>query len=103
MTLGARQFQKRKENFSCGHCHSPVVGDGFTNHCPHCLWSRHVDVHPGDRKSTCHGMMRPVGLEVRTKESDVLHRCELCGFEKRNKIAQADDIDALIKLSADHG
>ena len=26
-----------------------MKGNGYTNHCPKCLWSKHVDINPGDR------------------------------------------------------
>ncbi|MBR6751902.1 MAG: RNHCP domain-containing protein, partial [Alphaproteobacteria bacterium] len=46
-----KQFVKRVENFTCAHCGAEVFGNGYTNHCPKCLWSRHVDNNPGDRMS----------------------------------------------------
>jgi len=59
-----KQFQKRKEDFTCGNCRLSVKGNGYTNHCPRCLWSLHVDVNPGDRSEVCRGMMRPIGVEI---------------------------------------
>ena len=56
-------FQKKIENFTCGDCGAKVKGNGYTNHCPVCLWSKHVDVNPGDRQNICGGMMRPVAVE----------------------------------------
>ena len=52
-----KKFIKVKEDFVCEHCGAEVKGDGYTNHCPKCLWSKHVDVHPGDRAAECGGMM----------------------------------------------
>jgi hypothetical protein len=57
-------FKKTKEDFVCEHCGKPVVGNGYTNHCPECLWSKHVDVNPGDRAATCLGLMEPVGVTI---------------------------------------
>ena len=31
----------------------------YTNHCPRCLYSKHVDINPGDRAEQCDGMMEP--------------------------------------------
>ena len=96
-------FQKRVENFTCEHCHAVVVGDGYTNHCPKCLWSKHVDVNPGDRAEKCGGMMEPVRIEGATPDYVLVHRCERCGIERRNKLSASDDMSAvaaIAKLSA---
>ncbi|MEK7158524.1 MAG: RNHCP domain-containing protein, partial [Patescibacteria group bacterium] len=45
----SRTFQRRVEDFTCESCGAQVTGDGYTNHCPQCLVSKHVDVYPGDR------------------------------------------------------
>ena len=42
-------FTRKVEDFTCEHCGREVHGNGYTNHCPHCLHSKHVDVNPGDR------------------------------------------------------
>lgn len=96
----SQKFQRRKENFICQHCSVLVRGNGYTNHCPHCLWSRHVDVHPGDRQASCGGMMAPVGLTLKNSAYSILHCCVTCGFENKNKAAKADNSDMLVKLSA---
>ncbi|WDF05905.1 RNHCP domain-containing protein [Shouchella hunanensis] len=31
----------------------------YRNHCPFCLYSKHQDIIPGDRASTCGGLMEP--------------------------------------------
>jgi len=95
-----QHFTRTKEDFVCEHCGTEVVGDGYTNHCPVCLWSKHVDVHPGDRASLCGGMMRPHELIVSGGQQTILHVCERCGHHKRNKTSDDDDTDALIYLSA---
>ncbi|MBP9760357.1 MAG: RNHCP domain-containing protein [Candidatus Pacebacteria bacterium] len=92
-------FQRTREDFTCEHCGTFVQGNGYTNHCPQCLWSKHVDVHPGDRLSPCAGLMRPIGLEVKRDTYDILHRCERCGFERRNKTTEKDDFDTIATLS----
>jgi len=98
--MAAKGFQRKKEDFLCEHCGSKVVGNGYTNHCPSCLWSKHVDMHPGDRASVCGGMMPPVNLILEGKETILTHRCEKCGYEKRNKTAPNDSSDAIIALSS---
>lgn len=92
-------FQRRKENFVCLQCGENVEGNGFTNHCPSCLWSRHVDINPGDRLAACKGMMQPIGLEKKRDGYRILHRCQDCGHEGWNRSAQEDNFDRLIELA----
>jgi len=97
-----RRFQRRIEDFTCLNCGAEITGDGFTNHCPHCLWSRHVDVNPGDRAAACGGAMPPVAQEVKNGRTMIRHRCKTCGFERLNKLAPQDSVDALIRLARDN-
>jgi hypothetical protein len=95
-----KQFQRTIENFVCEHCGFKVEGDGYTNHCPQCLWSKHVDENPGDRAHECHGLMEPVGLRKKDGEYDILHHCTMCGAEKWNQVTKGDNSDIIVKLSA---
>lgn len=94
-------FTKTVEDFNCAHCGAAVFGNGYTNHCPHCLWSRHVDNNPGDRAATCGGMMRPISVTPDGDKFIITHKCELCGKIKRQRTSDADNIDAIIAISAD--
>jgi rubrerythrin len=93
------KFQKRVEDFICEHCHRAVEGNGFTNHCPHCLWSKHVDVNPGDRAATCGGLMKPTDVIHETGEYHLVHTCVKCGYTKKNKLSPADDFDMALTIS----
>lgn len=73
-------------------------GDGYTNHCPRCLWSKHVDINPGDRAAECAGMMEPKKVETEKGEYVLTHRCVKCGHEKRNKISPEDDFEQMLKI-----
>jgi len=90
--------------FKCGQCKqfigAPATGGRHRNHCPNCLHSRHVDANrPGDRRSDCHALMRPVGIiSRRNGEQAILHRCLGCGKESPNRIAADDNPVALMKL-----
>ena len=95
-----KQFVKRVENFTCAHCGADVVGNGYTNHCPKCLWSRHVDDNPGDRKSTCGGMMEPISAISVRDGYIITHKCERCGKTIRQHASPDDDIDEIIKISS---
>lgn len=98
MTL---KFTRKIEDFVCENCGAKVKGNGFTNHCPHCLWSKHVDINPGDRLSNCQGLMEPIRVEKGDRDIKfvIVHRCVKCGYEKRNKISEKDDFEQLLKIN----
>lgn len=91
-------FRKVKENFDCEKCGRIIEGDGYTNHCPHCLWSKHVDVNPGDRQANCGGMMKPIDVVTEKGEQILTHECVVCGHQKRNKTSWRDDFDELVEV-----
>lgn len=92
------RFTRQVEDFTCGNCGAEVRGDGYTNHCPRCLWSRHVDIYPGDRAAECGGLMAPVAAGIKKDEWFVVQRCEECGFTRRNRTSRTDDPEAIRKL-----
>ncbi len=94
-----KRFQRRIEDFACGNCGRTVEGDGYTNHCPHCLWSRHVDVNPGDRAADCGGAMRPLRVETQGGAWTLVHECTACRTVRRCKTAPSDDRNALLELA----
>ena len=89
-------FRRKKEDFECEQCGVKVVGDGYTNHCPECLISKHVDIFPGDRAERCGGLMPAVGWELDHGATVIVHRCSRCGLEKKNKAAANDKLEALL-------
>lgn len=91
-------FKRKIEDFVCDNCGQVVKGDGYTNHCPRCLWSKHVDTTPGDRASDCGGIMRPSKIEIKKGEYDLIHKCVKCGYEKRNKMSPKDNFDEILKM-----
>lgn len=99
MIIDSRKFTKKVEDFVCEKCGTSVNGDGFTNHCSKCLWSKHVDINPGDRSATCGGMMEPVGLEIKSGEKVIIHKCENCNHIKRNRISEKDSPEEIIAIS----
>lgn len=98
MTTTAR-FTRHKEDFTCAVCGTVVRGNGYTNHCPKCLSSLHVDINPGDRACACHGIMQPIELEHKNGKDYILHRCQKCGFERKNQVNPTDDFRAILALS----
>jgi hypothetical protein len=95
-----RRFTRTVENFKCLNCGLFVRGNGYTNHCPNCLWSRHVDEMPGDRGAECRGAMVPVGVEVRSAGIRIIHECVKCGLRRTTKSVKADSYDAILRLSS---
>jgi len=93
------QFTRRIEDFTCEHCGAQVKGNGYTNHCPHCLWSRHIDINPGDRAAACGALMEPVRVEGTTDDYHIWHRCTKCKMLRRNKTAAGDSVEALLALA----
>ena len=94
-----KKFQRKTEDFVCENCGEEVKGNGYTNHCPSCLWSKHVDINPGDRLATCGGMMKPIMIEIKNGEYIIVHHCIKCDFEKKNKSSKNDNFEVLLKIS----
>lgn len=96
-------FTEIDEEFICENCGKKVKKLGYScrNHCNYCLCSKHVDKNPGDRSEECHGMLEPVGVEVNNKKGYVIvFKCKKCGAIRKNKAADDDNMDLIIKLSA---
>lgn len=94
------KFKRQIEDFVCEQCGAEVKGDGFTNHCSKCLYSKHVDIFPGDRAESCGGLMKPISADESGGEWSVIHKCLKCGKEQKNKISPLDNFDEVVKISA---
>ena len=89
------------EGFTCKKCGKKVIFAEKTarNHCPHCLWSLHVDDEvPGDRASNCNSLMEPVAIYQKHGEWVVIHRCLKCDKEQPNKCAVDDNFETIIDI-----
>ena len=97
------------QDFKCRNCglfvsaSREISGVNNRNHCPFCLWSRHMDLNtPGDRRSDCLSRMEPIGLTLKhvyKKYGDgnqgelmLIHRCAGCEKISINRTAGDDDI-----------
>lgn len=98
MNKVTKKFSRKIENFVCDNCGFFVAGTGYTNHCPRCLFSRHVDINPGDRANLCKGPMSPVQIENKRDKYIIVHRCEKCGIFKRNKTSKEDNFEKIIEI-----
>ena len=91
--------------FTCRKCALVVPldapGTKHRNHCPNCLWSRHLDDDtPGDRAADCGASMEPVAISVRGDGEWVLvHRCTRCDEIHLNRTAGDDNPIMLMQLA----
>lgn len=92
----------RRESFACLNCKAEIEAKpGIErNHCPHCLYSLHVDLEiPGDRESACKRLMTPVTVSLGKRSSYIItHECSACGKIIPNKAAMDDNTDRLLSL-----
>lgn len=92
--------------FRCKHCgaYNPEAPKTCRNHCRKCLFSLHVDkTTPGDRKSSCHGLMAPVQIRKSGgKGLQILHECLKCPKKILNITAEDDDPDAIMNVMQQH-
>lgn len=93
------------DSFRCAHCSLDVPlsapGTRHRNHCPNCLYSKHVDDGvPGDRASDCGARMEPIAVTVRGDGEWVLiHRCTRCDTLVANRSAGDDNPLLLVRTA----
>lgn len=98
------RWRQTEGDFRCRQCKrlvgAPPSGGRHRNHCPFCLYSRHVDGRtPGDRASDCGSAMAPVGMATRRNGEYVLvHRCLGCAIERVCRIAADDAFELVLAL-----
>jgi hypothetical protein len=112
-----KREEKEESNFRCEHCSQLITDAGYVgthhrNHCPSCLWSKHVDKEKsGDRLSTCNSMMKPVGItfkqegidrygKVKQGEIMIVHVCSNteCAKISINRIAGDDNPQEILSI-----
>lgn len=96
-----KKFKMIDEKFICENCKMLVSKLHYTarDHCPHCLYSKHVDLNPGDRLNTCLGLLKPIGIEKYRDTFKIIYKCQECSKYHKNIMAIDDDMDLIIKLS----
>jgi hypothetical protein len=107
MSRDQRRRERRNEpsSFRCRNCRLDVpthaLGTAHRNHCPNCLWSRHLDDDsPGDRAADCGSLMEPIAISVRGDGEWVLvHRCTGCDELHLNRTAADDNPLMLLRLA----
>lgn len=109
----SRSHPQTLGDFECAHCGHIVSsahwlsGVNNRNHCPYCLWSRHLDLYgAGDRLSACKAPMRPAALTCKRSRNKyasgrgelmLVHQCTDCDVISINRIAADDDVDTLLE------
>lgn len=105
----------KKEDFKCFNCSQWVfftenMGTDYRNHCPFCLYSKHLDFKKsGDRKSKCQEKMKPIGLTFKHEGKDkynklkqgelmLIHECLGCKKISINRIAADDREEEILKI-----
>lgn len=96
-----KKFTMRDENFICEHCGKEVTKLNYTarDHCPYCLYSKHVDINPGDRLNNCLGLLEPISIEKFKDTYKIIYKCSKCNELHKNIIANDDNMDLIIELS----
>jgi len=89
------------EEFICESCGKKVEKLNYTarDHCPYCLYSKHLDINPGDRSNTCQGLLKPIGIEKFKNTYKIIYKCQKCGETHKNIMANDDNFDKIIELS----
>ena len=94
-------FSKNDNSFICENCNKLVSTLKYTSrdHCPYCLYSKHVDINPGDRLNTCLGLLKPISIEKYKNTYKIIYKCLKCNKIHKNIMANDDNMDIIIDLS----
>lgn len=96
-----KRFNMIDEDFICENCNKMVSKTNYTarDHCPHCLYSKHVDINPGDRLNDCKGLLEPISIEKFKDTYKIIYKCNKCNKIHKNIMANDDNMDLIIELS----
>lgn len=96
-----KKFTMKDEKFICENCGKEVLPLGYTarDHCNYCLYSKHLDIFPGDRENTCLGKLKPIEIEKFKDTYKIIYKCEKCNKLHKNIMAKDDNFDLIIELS----
>jgi len=99
-----KKFNMIDEGFTCEFCHQKVEKLNYTarDHCPFCLYSKHVDINPGDRQNDCKGLLKPINIEKFKNTYKIIYKCQKCNQLHKNIIANDDDFNKIIELSSNN-
>ncbi len=102
-----------QNGFECQNCHKFVpinkkMGVINRNHCPFCLFSKHVDKISGDRAENCYGSMKAIALTLKKTQANkygqssgelmIVHQCLACLKFSINRVAADDSARKIEKV-----
>jgi DNA-directed RNA polymerase subunit RPC12/RpoP len=95
-----KKFTKNNTGFVCEHCGRKVIPHpkSSRDHCTECLYSKHVDINPGDRMNECSGLMEPIGIRMKSGIKQIVYKCLKCDKKGFNITAPDDNPEFLMKL-----
>ncbi|MBR6690213.1 MAG: RNHCP domain-containing protein [Bacilli bacterium] len=96
-----KKFNMIDESFICENCNKTVEKLEYSarDHCPYCLYSKHVDINPGDRANECKGLLEPISIEKFKNTFKIVYKCKKCNQLHKNIVANDDNFDLIIELS----
>ena len=100
MVMSMKRFEKNDESFICENCNKEVSKLNYSSrdHCPYCLYSKHVDINPGDRSNECQGLLKPIDIEKYKDTYKIIYQCEKCHQIHKNIIANDDSFDRILDI-----
>lgn len=100
-----KRFTMMDEEFICENCGKKVSKLNYTarDHCPFCLYSKHVDILPGDRANSCHGLLKPIDIEKFKNTYKIIYQCEKCKQTHKNIMAIDDNYDEILEIMKGKG
>ena len=95
-----KRLKMKDEEFVCENCGKKVLPLKYSarDHCPYCLYSKHVDIMPGDRLNECKGLLKPIGIEKFKDTYKIIYRCERTVFMEFRELSTYLQIDKLQSL-----
>lgn len=96
-----KKFNELDEEFICENCGKKINKLLYSSrdHCNYCLYSKHVDINPGDRLNTCKGLLKPIDIEKHKDTYKIIYRCNKCNKIHKNIMANDDDMNKIIEIS----
>ena len=95
-----KRFNMVDEEFICSNCGMVVKKLDYSarDHCPYCLYSKHVDINPGDRLNDCLGLLVPIDIEKFKHTYKIIYKCNKCSKIHKNIIANDDNYNEILKI-----
>ena len=96
-----KKFNMIDEEFICENCNKnvPKLNYSARDHCPYCLFSKHVDINPGDRNNQCQGLLEPIDIEKFKSTYKIIYKCKKCSELHKNIMADDDDLNEIINIA----